>query len=140
MSLEHIVYPLAGGAIVGAAAAAYLRLFGKVAGISGMVAGSLTRKPNLLHLAFVAGLLAGGATLAAYVPHRIAPATNLPLGYAIAAGLLVGLGTRLGSGCTSGHGICGVGRLSPRSVTATIVFMITGMATATLFYVFGGRG
>ena len=121
---------LAGGALIGLAAAMFVLLNGRVAGISGVVAGLL--KPIsgdvAWRAAFVLGLLAAPLT---YGLVAVAPTLRIDAGFgAIAvAGLLVGVGTRYGSGCTSGHGVCGLSRLSPRSLAATGAFMGAGFAT-----------
>ncbi|MDV2857463.1 YeeE/YedE family protein [Oceanimonas sp. CAM02] len=123
---------LAGGLLIGAAALILLLVGGRIAGISGIVAGIGSQPDKGWRLAFVAGLIAApllvfGVDLAeAYSLQEYSPWRLL------LAGLLVGIGTRLGNGCTSGHGICGMGRLSPRSVVATLVFMAAGIATVTL--------
>ena len=115
---------LAGGALIGLAAAMLVLLNGRIAGISGIVGGLLAPRAGDVAWrgAFVAGLLVGAAALAAA---GMAPVLrDRPgLGVIILAGLLVGFGTRLGSGCTSGHGVCGLARLSPRSFAATLIFM-----------------
>ncbi len=120
---------LAGGALIGLAAALLLLLNGRVAGISGILGGLLQAGggERLERIAFLAGLLAGPAlfALVAAPPSIVVTATPAVL---IVAGLLVGYGTRLGSGCTSGHGVCGVARLSPRSLVATGLFIFAGMA------------
>ncbi|MCC6531671.1 MAG: YeeE/YedE family protein [Burkholderiales bacterium] len=121
---------LAGGLLIGVAAAMLILLNGRVAGISGIVGGLLHPVPGdrAWRLAFLAGLLA--APLAYGVIAGL-PAIMIEADYPrlIAAGLLVGLGTRYGAGCTSGHGVCGLSRLSPRSLAATLVFMAGGFAT-----------
>lgn len=125
---------LFGGAVIGASAIALLAANGRIAGVSGIVGGLLAR-PNAdsaWRAAFVAGLVVGGTVVRALVAdafHGLAatPATTL-----VAAGLLVGFGTSLGSGCTSGHGVCGVSRLSPRSIVATAAFMAAGFLTVYL--------
>jgi uncharacterized protein len=119
-----------GGLLVGIAAAMLILFNGRVAGISGIVGGLLrpTRGDLDWRIAFVAGLI--GAPLA-YRMWFVLPAVQIeatPFTLA-AAGLLVGFGTRLGSGCTSGHGVCGLSRLSPRSLAATAIFMAAGFAT-----------
>lgn len=120
----------AGGAMIGAAAVMFAVLGGRVAGISGIVAGLVRPRAGDLawRLAFIAGLLAVPAlyaSLSGALDIRIdAPTTTL-----IVAGLLVGYGSRLGSGCTSGHGVCGLARRSPRSFVATILFMSAGFLT-----------
>lgn len=120
----------AGGALIGVAAGLLLLANGRIAGISGIVGGALRRPAGdtVWRLLFVAGLLAGGTVLRLLHPAAIGPSVvGVPL--LVAAGLLVGFGTQLGSGCTSGHGVCGLGRLSPRSLVATVVFLATGAAT-----------
>jgi uncharacterized membrane protein YedE/YeeE len=120
-----------GGALIGAASALLLVLNGRIAGISGIVGGLLGPQPHgerAWRLAFLGGLLAGGLVLGVALPSALA-ASPASLPVVIAAGLLVGLGTRIGSGCTSGHGICGISRLSARSLVATLTFMGTGMLT-----------
>jgi uncharacterized protein len=122
--------PLLGGALIGLAAAGLLLLKGKTAGVSGVVEGVVRLEKGELgwKLAFVAGLLAGGAAMKALRPESFStPSGSLLL--AVAAGLLVGFGTRVGGGCTSGHGVCGIGRGSRRAIVATLVFMAAGMLT-----------
>ena len=121
---------LAGGVLIGIAAAMFVLLNGRIAGISGIVGGLLKPAAGDLgwRLAFVAGML--GAPLL----HALAaglPALRIDAGVPalVAAGLLVGVGTRYGAGCTSGHGVCGISRLSPRSLLATALFMAAGFAT-----------
>jgi uncharacterized membrane protein YedE/YeeE len=121
---------LAGGMLIGAAAALLVLLSGRIAGISGIVGGliALRRGDIAWRLAFVAGLLA--APIAMVLAGRpLAPRIDAGMGLLLVAGLLVGLGTRYGSGCTSGHGVCGLSRLSPRSLVATGAFMAAGIAT-----------
>ena len=123
---------LAGGLLIGLAAALLLVLSGRIAGVSGMAASALgiadKGPPWPQAAAFVAGLPLGAWLVAAFVRAPQVDVTgSLPL--LVVAGLLVGFGTRLGNGCTSGHGVCGLARLSPRSIAATITFMATGFAT-----------
>jgi uncharacterized membrane protein YedE/YeeE len=120
---------LLGGALIGLAASALLWLDGKVAGISGIVGGLLRRDDVGWRGAFVAGLVAGGALLRLALPAAFTITVAEPLLLILAAGLLVGFGTQLGNGCTSGHGVCGVSRGSPRSLVATASFMATGILT-----------
>ena len=121
---------LAGGLLIGLAAAMLLLFSGRIAGISGIVGGLLRpRKGDVAwRLAFVAGLLAAPLVflIAAPLPQVRIDAGTTTL---IAAGLLVGVGTRYGSGCTSGHGVCGLSRGSPRSIVATVSFMAAGFLT-----------
>lgn len=121
---------LAGGLVIGVAASIFILVNGRVAGISGIVGGLL--RPALgdatWRLAFVLGVI--GAPLV-YGLFATLPVVRINAGWLVlvVAGLLVGLGTQYASGCTSGHGVCGVSRLSPRSITATLVFMTTGFVT-----------
>jgi len=119
-----------GGVLIGAAVAMLLLLSGHVAGVSGIVGGLFRpqRRDVAWRIAFIAGLLVAPAIYAIAVA---APVIRIDATYPtlIVAGLLVGYGTRLGSGCTSGHGICGMSRLSPRSIVATLVFMAAGFVT-----------
>jgi uncharacterized membrane protein YedE/YeeE len=119
----------AGGALIGIAAAMLLLLSGRVAGISGIVGGLLAphRGDVAWRIAFVGGLLAAPAAMA-LLGERPAPRIDAGFGTLILAGLLVGIGTSYGSGCTSGHGVCGLSRLSPRSLIATLAFMAAGVA------------
>lgn len=123
------VSSLIGGAFIGLATALLLLLNGRIAGISGILGGLFERGATERgeRLAFIGGLIVGPA-LFALVLQRPAITIDASAITLFAAGLLVGYGTRLGSGCTSGHGVCGVARLSPRSLIATAVFMAAGMA------------
>ncbi len=126
---------LAGGALIGASASALLWLDGRIAGISGIFAGMLApRRGDFAWRAlFFAGLLAGGALIVWWSPSAIG-VPRQPLVVTLLAGLLVGFGTRLGGGCTSGHGVCGLSRLSTRSFVATATFMAFGVLSALLFH------
>lgn len=128
------IWPLTGGLLVGASAGLFLLMHGRVAGISGLMASGLRlggSGPRGLSLGFLGGLL-GGALLAGLVIRtpEVFVTSSLPL--LIVGGLLVGFGTRWGSGCTSGHGVCGMSRLSPRSLMATAIFMASGFVTVAL--------
>ena len=124
---------LAGGVLIGVAAALFLLLNGRIAGISGVIGGLLrpARGDVAWRAAFVIGLIGAPAV---YGLFGMLPAMRIdaPFGALILAGLLVGIGTRYGSGCTSGHGVCGLARLSPRSLVATAAFMGAGFATVYL--------
>ena len=121
---------LFGGALIGVAAAILVLLSGRIAGISGILGGliAMRRGDIAWRLAFVAGLLAA-PTAMVLMGRELAPRIDAGLGMLLVAGLLVGLGTRYGAGCTSGHGVCGLSRLSPRSLVATGAFMAAGIAT-----------
>lgn len=121
---------LAGGLLLGLASALFILLNGRVLGISGILGGLIkpARGDALWRVAFVAGLLAA-PTLWALFHAPVAPRIEAGTATLVIAGLLVGWGTRYGSGCTSGHGVCGLSRLSPRSLVATLCFMGAGFAT-----------
>jgi uncharacterized membrane protein YedE/YeeE len=124
---------LAGGVLLGLASALFVLLNGRILGISGIVGGLLRPRTGDVgwRISFVLGMLAAPALywlLAGPVPARI----DAGWGMVVLAGLLVGAGTRYGSGCTSGHGVCGLSRMSPRSMVATLAFMGAGFATVFL--------
>lgn len=128
------VSALIGGALIGLGTLLLLVGLGRIAGISGITSTLLFQKEDKLwRLAFVLGLVAGPLLIAlfyqdfSYSTPELSPFT-------LAAGLLVGLGTAWGSGCTSGHGVCGIGRFSPRSLAATLVFMLFGVLAASLLF------
>jgi uncharacterized membrane protein YedE/YeeE len=130
--VEHFT-PLAallGGALIGLGASLLLLGNGRVAGVSGILGGALGPAPGdtLWRLMFLLGLVAAGAAAALVRPAAFGGPTRSVLTVAV-AGFLVGYGTRLGNGCTSGHGVCGVSRLAPRSLVATATFMATGALT-----------
>jgi hypothetical protein len=126
------VVALAGGLLIGTAAAMLLVLSGRIAGVSGMTAAATriatTGTPWQQAAAFVIGLPLGAAAVATFVRAPIVEVTS-SVSLLVVAGLLVGFGTRLGNGCTSGHGVCGIARLSPRSIAATATFMLAGFVT-----------
>jgi uncharacterized protein len=124
---------LAGGALIGLAASVFALMAGRIAGVSG-IAGGLVRPARgdiAWRVAFVAGLVLAPLLYAAVVATPIVR-IEAPMAFLIAGGLLVGWGSRYGSGCTSGHGVCGLSRLSPRSLVATLTFMAAGFATVFL--------
>lgn len=125
------IFALAGGGLIGAAAALLFLTHGRVAGISGILGSLLPPVPSDRgwRAAFIVGLLAAGAVAAAVAPSAVGASVRSPT-LVIIAGLLVGFGTRMGSGCTSGHGVCGLSRLSARSMIAVATFMTTGAITA----------
>ena len=134
MSIDWIHFTpwsaLAGGALIGLAAALFLVLNGRIAGISGVLGGLLRPVSGDIawRAAFVLGLIAAPLMYGLFATLPV-PEIEAGNGALIAAGLLVGVGTRYGSGCTSGHGVCGLSRLSPRSLVATACFMGAGFAT-----------
>ena len=131
--MEHFtpISSLLGGVLIGLSTASVLILQGRVVGISG-ICGSLLQQTGAefwWRLSFVLGLLGVGLLGVRYWPASFSAAGTPPLPLVALGGLLVGFGTRLGNGCTSGHGVCGVSRLSPRSIAATLTFMAAGAAT-----------
>jgi uncharacterized membrane protein YedE/YeeE len=131
---------LCGGVLIGLAATLLLWLNGRVAGISGIVNGVLFRATGDVawRVAFVLGLVLAAGAYMALVPGAPQPRADFPRWALVAAGLLVGFGTRMGNGCTSGHGVCGIARLSPRSIAAVLTFMATAMLTTFLWRHVGG--
>jgi uncharacterized membrane protein YedE/YeeE len=131
---------LMGGSLIGLASAGILLVYGRIAGVSGIVSGLLTYQKGDMtwRFAFVAGLMGGAALLLAYDPTLFSfPAADHPLAL-ILAGALVGVGTQMGSGCTSGHGVCGLPRLSKRSWAAVLTFVSSGIVMASLLRPFLG--
>ena len=122
------VSALAGGVLIGLASVWLLAASGRIAGVSGILHGLFAQPPGdrAWRAAFVVGLIAAGFVWHAFVPVNSEPQATWP--WLALAGALVGFGTRIGGGCTSGHGVCGLGRFSLRSLVAVIVFMATGMA------------
>ncbi len=123
-----------GGILIGLSAAMILRFYGRIAGISSIVGGLLGPRPGetAWRFAFLAGLVVGGAALGFAMPEGFAVEVSRSPMVIVAAGVIVGFGTRLGSGCTSGHGVCGMSRFSRRSTLATLTFMATGGVTAAV--------
>ena len=127
---------LAGGVLLGIAAALFILVNGRILGISGIVGGLMQRAPGDAgwRIAFLLGMLAAPATFLLFAPAGFLPAPRIEAGFGtvVIAGLLVGFGTQYGAGCTSGHGVCGLSRLSPRSLVATLAFMAMGFVTVFL--------
>jgi uncharacterized membrane protein YedE/YeeE len=130
---------LAGGLLIGLSASLLLIGYGRITGISGIASQLLLGKSGdrAWRAAFLAGLLLAGIVAARLSP-GVFSASPRSLAAVAGAGLLVGIGTRLGSGCTSGHGVCGLSRLSPRSLVATLTFIVSGVVTVTLLRWIGG--
>ena len=141
--MDHFT-PLAsliGGMLIGLSATLLLLFNGKIAGISGIIAGTLSPAKNdtLWRIVFVAGLLVGGFLLRLLSPQTFVIGITRSWSALVVAGLLVGFGTRLGNGCTSGHGVCGLSRFSQRSLIATVTFIATGALTVYIInHLLGG--
>lgn len=135
------VRALAGGLLIGCSAALVLLSLGRIAGITGIAGGALRARAGDLawRLWFLAGLIGAGVAMGSLWPAAFAGQLARPGWWSAVAGLLVGFGTRLGNGCTSGHGVCGVARLSRRSLVATAVFMLTGAITVFVVRYAAGR-
>ena len=127
---------LSGGILLGVASALFILLNGRVLGISGILGGLILPRPGdrVWRIAFLLGMASAPFVFSWLIPADMRQAPRIDAGYGLVviAGLLVGLGTRYGSGCTSGHGVCGLSRLSPRSLVATLAFMGAGFVTVFL--------
>ncbi|GAC1424790.1 MAG: YeeE/YedE family protein [Candidatus Velthaea sp.] len=140
MRMNHFtpVTALAGGLLIGLATASYLLYTGRYAGISGIVRGAaFGDSDRMMDVLFITGLVLGGLVYGFMRP--ASTSSSLSLWVVAAGGVFVGLGTSLGGGCTSGHGVCGLGRFSGRALIAVVAFIATGMMTVFLFrHVFAG--
>lgn len=142
MTLEQVIAGSVGGVFIGVSAAIVLFTTGRIAGISGIVGNILGLQTEDLdwRVAFLLGLLVGGVGLLLWDPSFFGTELVRSPYALVAAGLLVGFGVRMGNGCTSGHGVCGMGRLSPRSTLATVTFMAAGVLMAAIVtQALGGR-
>lgn len=129
--MENILNPLIGGILIGLSSSSMLGGIGRITGISGIIAGSM-EKPKAEHLwryAFLVGLILGAVAISVIRPDLFNYNLDFSIWKTILAGVLVGYGTRLGGGCTSGHGVCGMARMSKRSFVATITFIGFGIIT-----------
>ncbi len=140
MNLNQALHSLAGGALIGISVTLMLLFNGRITGISGIISSSLTKptRDGLWRWLFIVGLIAGGFLIQIIRPDFFTNNSERSTAAVIIAGLLVGYGTVLGSGCTSGHGICGVSRLSLRSGLATVTFMLFGFLTVQAIRYFAG--
>ena len=139
--MHHFILAAIGGALVGVAAIMMMGLNGRIAGVSGILSGSFTQPPGerLWRILFVIGVILGGSIPVLLSADFKPPEPQAGLLLVVAGGLFVGVGTGLGSGCTSGHGICGISRFSIRSIVATCTFMAAGFLCVYLLrHVFGG--
>jgi len=127
--MNAYLLPLTGGILLGLSAIWLLLTLGRVAGISGIAWGSIAGPDRGWRWLFLVGLLLGGLLTHTVIGQPLPDESTAPTWLIAISGLLVGIGTRMGGGCTSGHGVCGLGRRSPRSVTATITFMTLGIVT-----------
>ncbi len=127
-----------GGALIGFAAVILFRFNGRIAGVSGIMHGLFTQNGNnkLPSILFLLGLIIGGLLYAFVSGEPLTASAQIPFGLLILGGVAVGIGTRLGNGCTSGHGVCGLARFSVRSLAAVLTFLLIGMASATLLHGF----
>ncbi|MEP1470523.1 MAG: YeeE/YedE thiosulfate transporter family protein [Halieaceae bacterium] len=128
--MDAFITPLTGGLLIGSSAVLLLFALGRVAGISGVVWGAISAQPdNAWRWLFIVGLILGPLLFHSVSGVAYPAPSSQPWWVALIGGLVVGIGVKLGSGCTSGHGVCGIGRLSLRSLVATLTFMATGIAT-----------
>ncbi len=134
----EVLMPLTGGILIGISASMMLLFSGRIAGVSGIFGGMLFQqgKERAWRLSFITGLIGGGILLYAINAEFFENSSGRGLLAVNIAGFLVGIGTRIGGGCTSGHGVCGIGRLSVRSIVATVTFVFAGMLAVVLFKAF----
>jgi uncharacterized membrane protein YedE/YeeE len=138
--VESFIAPIVGGLLIGGSAVLLLLVMGRIAGISGIVWGAISgQADNSWRWLFIVGLLAGPLIYHAASDTPYPAASTQPWWFAVIGGLLVGIGVKMGGGCTSGHGVCGIGRLSMRSLTATLTFMATGIVTVFVLNCVQGR-
>lgn len=138
IDISQIINATLGGVLIGLSASLMLVLKGRVTGISGIFYDTFFfKKEHLWKLFFILGLLLGGLLLRVLLPSSFNMGLDLSAVRVVVAGVLVGFGTKLGSGCTSGHGVCGISRFSIRSILATLCFMASGIATVLVFGVSG---
>lgn len=132
--MQDIIWALLGGILIGLAATLLLMLNGRIAGISGILSGVFfqTKGDVFWRVAFIAGMLAGGILGPVVFARPFVSELNATLPMILGGGFLVGFGTRLGSGCTSGHSVCGIARFSWRSISATITFIVSAMITVAV--------
>lgn len=135
-----LIYPIVGGILIGLASIGMMLFNGRIAGISGIMKGALRYRKNdfLWRLSFVGGMVLTGVAISLVYPDYAIVEINRSIWAYLAAGLLIGIGAGVSNGCTSGHGVCGVGRLSNRSVMITMVFTISGIVTVWVINTFFG--
>lgn len=134
MSNETFLFPLVGGIIISLSTSLLLFFNGKICGISGILGGLLKKieQNDLWKISLVAGLILGSFIFSYAFPQFFKYSIDLKWWEVLVGGFLVGLGTRVGGGCTSGHGVCGISRFSPRSILATVLFILAGIFTVYL--------
>ncbi len=136
--MDNVVLALSGGVMIGISIILNMLFFGRITGISGITSGALIAlkskalHPNIWRFLFLLGLIVGAGLTHFLFALPLPNEPDRPVAVAIVAGLLVGIGTQLGNGCTSGHGVCGISRLSTRSLVATIIFTASAMITVFL--------
>jgi len=137
---SDLIYAIAGGVMIGLASIGMMLFNGRIAGISGILKGALRYQKNdfLWRISFVCGMVLTGAVISRFYPGYAVVEISRSIWAYMAAGLLIGLGAGLSNGCTSGHGVCGVGRLSNRSVMITMMFTISGIITVWVINTFFG--
>ena len=136
--MEQFILPLTGGLLLGASAMWLLLSMGRIAGISGVIWGAMAGPDRSWRWLFLIGLLFGGGVTHFALGQPLPGPSRSPIWIVAISGLLVGIGTRMGGGCTSGHGVCGLGRRSPRSAVATLTFMALGIITVALTQMLSG--
>ena len=133
--MDNLLWPLIGGVLIGSSAILLMLSIGKIAGISGIAWGAFARDTQRgdrsWRWLFLLGIVMGAFLLHLVTGKPVPEVANTPV-RAVIAGLIVGIGVKLGNGCTSGHGVCGIGRLSARSIVATTVFMATAIVTVAV--------
>ena len=138
MNTTSIIHSLIGGLLIGTAASLLLWLNGRIAGISSIIVNLLFSKTRTWPILFAIGIIAGAYIYYAFGGEVPTARPNFPAWLLAVAGILIGFGTSLSHGCTSGHGVCGLGRLSLRSLVATVTFLITGIVTTFVVrHIFG---
>ena len=136
--MEPFILPLTGGLLLGASAMWLLLSMGRIAGISGVIWGAVAGPDRSWRWLFLIGLLFGGGVTHFELGQPLPDPSRTPMWIVAISGLLVGIGTRMGGGCTSGHGVCGLGRRSPRSAVATLTFMALGIITVAVTQMLSG--
>jgi uncharacterized membrane protein YedE/YeeE len=137
--MNEYLLALSGGMLIGLSASILLVSYGRILGVSGILGGFINSRltKETWRFFFLLGIFCGGFIISHWVPENFSVVYHPPIGRLVVAGLLVGFGTQIANGCTSGHGVCGVSRLSKRSIIATMVFIGSGMLTVFLLKFIG---